>query len=425
MTRECNEGDGGRGARILETVRGTLGRTSRRELLAAIGIGGLGGLAGCSGRGNENADSEISPPESGQAGGFAVEDDGTAVGENVDTLNVDTGLDVSVEGTTATIASRTAESTDGTYVGRPGDLQSALADAAEDGIGRVRLVAGTTYERNEPLEVPSDVVLDCSGARVDVTADVNCFELRARSQVRFPRVRTTSVDGYSGSVFHVYPRQFDDGFVAPMPLWTVYGGYSEMTPDEGTCIELHGSGPTTNVAGDPHREWNVYFCHVAHNCLGGRRYAYLHRDGGDPGLGGHVNGNVIQGLAAGATRFVETDDDAGEQDNMVNGNRFHLAVQAHRNAEWLWYANKGKHNTLGLWGQHWDYHSYADSNGDGHPDWWYIGPNAAMNFLRRNRVSAPTPAGLAATVVDDSDGASGSRYLLDERAGVPVDDLGG
>lgn len=418
MTGERTEGDDGQGS----TVRELLAGTSRRQVLAALGVGGLGGLAGCSGDESDDADASEGN-QSGEPTGLGISDDGSPVAENADALDFGAGLDVSVEDGTATVASQTAESDDGSYVGRPGDLQSALSDAADDGIGRVTLVAGATYERQNPIEVPTDVVLDCTGALVDVAADVNCFELRARSQIRFPRVRTTGVDGYSGSIFHVYPRQFDDSFTAPMPLWTVYGGYSEMTPDEGTCIELHGSGPSTDVAGDPHREWNVYFCHVAHNCVGGRRYAYLHRDGGDPGLGGHVNGNVIQGLAAGATRVVETDDDAGAADNMVNGNRFHLAVQAHGNAEWLWYANKGKHNTLGLWGQHWDYHSYADSNGDGDPDWWYIGPNASMNFLRRNRVAAPTAAGLAASVVDDSDGDSGSRYLIDEQMGVPVDAL--
>lgn len=425
MTGEPDE-DSGERPNVRTTLRNTLGRASRRQLLAAIGIGSLGGLAGCSD--DEPADGDAaddtSPTDPEDAAGPAIANDGTQVLADAATLDFGAGLDVSAEEGTATITSSGPRLDDGTYVASPGDVGSTLADAAEDGVGRVRLVAGATYERDEPIEVPTGVVLDCTGALVEATADVNCFDLHVRSRVRYPRVRTTGVDGYSSSIFHVFPLQFEERFLAPTPLWTVFGGWSEMTPGEGTCIELHGSEFHRTDEYDPGREANVYFCHVAHNCFGGRRYAHLHRSGGDADLGGHVNGNVIQGFAAGATRFVETDDDAGTADNMVNGNRFHLGVQAHRDAEWLWYANKGKHNTLGLWGQHWDYHSFADSNDDGHPDWWYIGEHASMNFLRRNRV--PAPGGdLGATVVDDSDGDSGSRYLLDERIGVPVDELGG
>lgn len=373
-------------ARVREIVREELrpaDGTSRRQLLGALGLGGLAGLGGRSGGGTGT------PTSSGGGAGVPASTGGVLP--------------------------------DGTYVARRGDLQSALADAAEDGVGRVRLVSGATYRRGEPIEVPEGVVLDCAGARIDLGADVDGFRLHRRSRVRSPQVRTAGVDGYSSSVFHVWPERFREDVGAPMPTWTVFGGWTEMTPGEGTCIDLHGGESAHGAEYDPEYEWNVYFCHVAHNCVGGRRFAHLRREGGAARFGGHVNGNLVQGFAHGATTFVETDDDAGGADNMVNGNTFLLATQPHDASEWLWYANKGINNELRVWGQHWDYHQYSDADGDGNEDWWYIGPEAGPNFLWRNRMGAN--GGLGSAVVDDSDGDSGSRYLVHERMGTPVGDL--
>lgn len=447
--------------------------TTRRRLLGTLGAIGVAGLAGC-GSDDERQTSEPAPTttatdtatraeETAPAtpaddSTFALQDDGTSVVEDVRTLNfrknlvtsadgdfvsvdakrgVDVvgseadsnpitsielgpGLDASVDAGTLTVSRIESQQGSGAYLARPGDLQSALDDAVEDGVGRVSLVGGRTYELSSPIDVPPAVSLDCTGARVAIAEDVDGFVLHSQSQVRQPHVRTTDVDGYSSSIFKVDPVQFGGSFGTdrPVPVWSVSGGFSEMTPGEGTCIELRGVRENPDGDYNVQRDnRNVYFCFVAHNCTGGYRYAYLHRDGGTTTRGGHVNGNVIQGFADNTTRFVETDDTASGK-NMVNGNKFYLATQPGPESEWLWYANKGTRNELYEWGTNWDYARYSDSDGDGYPESWYIGPNAGQNYVWR-KVSGAT-GGLASTVMDESGGDSGSRYLLLDRLGVPV-----
>ena len=198
-----------------------------------------------------------------------------------------------------------------------------------------------------------------------------------------------------------------------------------MTPGEGTCIELHGMRKNPSREYDVARDnSNVYFCFVSHNCVGGRRFAYLHREGGETTRGGHVNGNIIRGFTSDATRFIETDDSAVGK-NMVNGNKFYLATQPSTqsdfDSEWLWYAKKGERNELYEWGQNWDYTRYSDNDDDGYAESWYIGPNAGKNYIWRKAGSAS--GGLGSTVLDESDGASNSKYLLFDRLGTPVDEL--
>lgn len=464
-----------------EVRREQLGSSSRRRLLGALGALGAAGIAGCGfdgasrqtdgpgGPGDDDDSSlvdgsvldERGPSEAAARTGLVLQDNGSRIDADVRGLNfrrnlsvgvdgglvtldarpgvevvgsggdatavsrieLGAGLDASVEDGTLTVTNPENQTGNGRYQALQGDVQSALDDAFEDGVGAVTLAGGATYEFDSPVEVPPGVALDCTGARVALRADVNAFEAHTQSRIVNPSVRTTDVDGYSSSVFHVYPQQFGEAFGTnrPVPVWTVSGGWTEMTPGEGTCIELHG------VRENPSREYdvgrdnrNVYFCFVAHNCTGGRRFAYLHREGGDTTRGGHVNGNVIQGFAENATRFVETDDTADGK-NMVNGNKFHLVTQPGPASEWLWYANKGRANELYEWGHNWDYARYSDADGDGYPDTWYIGPNAGTNYVWRKSLSAT--GGLGSTVVDDSDGESGSRYLVLDRLGVPVEEL--
>lgn len=459
------------------------GATSRRRLLGALGVLGAAGLAG-SGVEQRSPTDEPSTATSGAGSDqhpLSLTDlltDGEPIPEPIRTLNfrrnmrtevdggrvsidavrgldvvgsgvdetgiesieVGWGLEAAIEDGTLTIARPEFESLPDDdlegqiealseqiqsrgFLARRGDLQSTLDDALEDGVGHVHLESGATYQIDTPIEVPPGVTLNCTGAHIELRADVNAFELHTQSQVVNPQVRTTEVDGYSSTVFHIYPKQFGDGFGTdrPVPVWTVSGGWSEMTPGEGTCIELHGT------RANPQREYdvardnrNVYFCFVSHNCIGGRRFAYLHREGGDTTRGGHVNGNIIKGYADNATVFVETDDSASGK-NMVNGNKFYLVTQPYDESEWLWYANKGSRNELYEWGKNWDYARYSDSDGDGYAENWYIGPNAGKNFVWRKLGSAS--GGLGSTVVDDSDGASGSRYLVLEEMGIPVGDL--
>lgn len=385
MTGDSGGSDSLTEAEIREIVNDELSshkpKTSRRDLLGSIGLVGLAGLAGCSSDDpsaveNPNPDPTEAPPMG--------------------------------------------------YLAERGDVQSSLDDAFDDEVGLVVLSGGAAYEIDSPIEVPPGVSLDCTGARLDLGNDVNGFELHTQSRVVNPRVRTAHLDGYSSSIFHVQPAQFGEQFGTnrPAPNWTVSGGWSEMTPDEGTCIELHG------VRENPDREYdvlrdnrNVYFCFISHNCFGGERYAYLHREGGETTQGGHVNGNIIHGLASNSTIFVETDDSASGK-NMVNGNKFHLATQPRtqeNKSEWLWYANKGDRNELYEWGKNWDYARYSDNDGDGYAESWYIGPNAGKNYVWRKNGSAS--GGLGSTVVDESGGSSNSKYLVLDHIGTPVEEL--
>jgi len=380
---------------VREEIEKGMSSTTRRGLLGSIGLVGLAGLAG-----RPDSDNEKSTPEATPA-----------VTENE----------------TSTIRNLTSDTENWGYFAEKDDVQSSLDHAFEDGVGRVGLVGGVDYEFDSSIEVPPGVLLDCTGARIDLGADVNAFELHTQSQVVNPTVRTSHIDGYSSSIFHVYPAQFDEPFGTnrPAPNWTVSGGWSEMTPGEGTCIELHGERKNPSREYDPARDSrNVYFCFVSHNCVGGQRFAYLHREGGETTRGGHVNGNIIQGFASNARRFVETDDSAVGK-NMVNGNKFHLATQSSTlsdfDSEWLWYAKKGERNELYEWGQNWDYSGYSDNDGDGYAESWYIGPNASKNYIWRKVGSAS--GGLGSTVLDESEGASNSKYLVLDQLGTPVDEL--
>jgi len=381
-------------AEIREIVNDELSRqeptTSRRDLIGSIGLVGLAGLAGYSS--DDQSDGEDPTPTPSQ--------------------NPDP---------TPTEAQPMG------YLAERGDVQSSLDDAFEDEVGLVALSGGAAYELDSSIEIPPGVCLDCTGANIHLGADVNGFELHTQSRVVNPRVRTTQVEGYSSSIFHVKPAQFDEQFGTNRiaPNWTVTGGWSEMTPDEGTCIELHGVRERPDGEYNASRDTrNVYFCFISHNCFGGRRYAYLHREGGETTRGGHVNGNIIRGLASDATVFVETDDTASGK-NMVNGNKFHLATQPRKDdefkSEWLWYANKGSRNELYEWGKNWDYGSYSDNNGDGYGENWYIGPDAGKNYVWRKNGSAS--GGLGSTVLDESNGESNSKYLVLDHIGTPVEEL--
>lgn len=362
---------------------------TRRWLLGTVGMAGIAGLAGCTSSGN---------PNGSQDGGFQREEDREAQPQ---------ADDVSTTG----------------YLAERGDVQSTLHDAVEDGVGQVDLVSGLTYDFTDSIEIPPGVALNCTGSHINLSADINGFELHTQSQVFNPTVRTTDIDGYSSSIFHVFPKQFGDSFGTnrPVPLWTINGGWSEMTPGEGTCIELHGVRENASEEYKARRDnRNVYFCFVSHNCIGGHRYAYLHREGGETTRGGHVNSNIIQGFAENATKFIETDD-TSPSSNMVNGNKFYLTTQPGDASEWLWYANKGENNELFEWGKNWDYASYSDNDDDGFAESWYIGEDCGPNYVWRKQSSAS--GGLGSTVLDESNGASGSSYILLERLGIPVDEL--
>lgn len=410
---------------IREIVRDELGEQrgeaiSRRGLLGTLGVVGALGLTGC------NSDDGSSTPGATQNETPSPTDDRNRSGTPVHSPSSkgrDTPSSTEEPASQRQLKALAERLRDRGYIARKGEIQSTLDDAFADGGGHVGLVGGETYALESSVEVPPGVALDCTGAVVDVRADVNVFELHTQSQVLNPQIRTTGVTGYSSTVFHVYPKQFGDSFGTnrPTPVWTVFGGWSEMTPGEGTCIELHGARENPDGEYNVKRDnRNVYFCFVSHNCIGGRRFAYLHREGGETTRGGHVNGNIVKGFAADATRFVETDDSTSGK-NMVNGNKFHLMTQPSENSEWLWYANTGTRNELWEWGNNWDYALYTDTDGDGYPESWYIGPDAGMNFVWRKQASAT--GGLGSTVVDDSGGESGSRYLLLEQLGVPVTDL--
>lgn len=419
MSDDAAGGDPDSEAAIREIVRDELGErlettTTRRRLLGSLGLAGASGLTGFglatqSSIGDDQTIDVVGP-------------DGETTG--VSTVELGAGLDAVVEDETLRISSAEDQSSAGTYLARPNDVQSTLDDAAVDGVGQVTLASGARYEPRSPIEVPAGVTVDCTGARIAPQADVNVFDLHTQSVIHNPIVETTGVDGYSSSVFHVYPAQFGEAFGTnrPAPLWTVRGGWSEMTPGEGTCIELHGAreNPSGEYAASEHNR-NVYFCFVSHNCSGGRRFVHLHREGGNTTQGGHVNSNIVRGFATDATTFVETDDSTGAGKNMVNGNKFYLVTQPGPETEWLWYANKGSLNELYEWGTNWDYGRYSDVDGDDASESWYIGPNAGMNFVWRKPSAAS--GGLGSTVVDESDGASGSKYLLLERLGTAVDEL--
>ena len=375
--------------------------TTRRGLLRSLGLVGLAGLVGGSG-----PDGRDSTPEE-------------TLSEGIRTHEV-------TPNETSTIRKPPSNTENWGYFAEKGEVQSSLYRAFEDGVGRVGLIGGS-YEFDSAIEVPPGVLLDCIGARIDLGADVNGFELHTQSQIVNPTVRTSHIDGYSSSIFSVHPAQFDEPFGTnrPAPNWTVSGGWSEMTPGEGTCIELHGMRKNPSREYDVARDnSNVYFCFVSHNCVGGRRFAYFPREGGETTRGGHVNGNIIRGFTSDATRFIETDDSAVGK-NMVNGNKFYLATQPSTrsdfDSEWLWYAKKGERNELYEWGQNWDYTRYSDNDDDGYAESWYIGPNAGKNYIWRKAGSAS--GGLGSTVLDESDGASNSKYLLFDRLGTPVDEL--
>jgi len=452
---------------IRDIVRDELDRSAspsktRRHMLGMLGALGVAGLAGCGSNETVSRTPSESSPDSRREPSPAHSQppdttDGTSpstrqdpaptanpdqatpngggdvgsikmVGPDGETtevskIDVGEGLQTSVEDGVLTISRQRDVEADGVYLASPGDLQSALDDAAADSVGEVRLVRGATYELDSSVEVPAGVSLDCTGARVHPQTDTNVFELHTQSRIYNPTVRTTDVDGYSSTIFHVYPNQFDESFGTnrPVPTWTVFGGWSEMTPGEGTCIELHGAraNPSGDYVAKRHSR-NVYFCFVTHNCHGGERFAYLHREGGETTRGGHVNGNIVKGFAVNTTQFVETDDTASGK-NMVNGNKFYLTTQPGPESEWLWYANKGNLNELYEWGMNWDYASYEDSDDDSQAESWYIGPTAGKNYVWRKPGSAS--GGLGSTVHDDSNGESGSRYVVLDELGIPVDEL--
>jgi hypothetical protein len=436
---------------VREELRSMLrDQPTRRRVLQAASVAGLASLAGCSSSQGSQSGSGLTVTNNGsktQSGvstlnlrrNLSTTFDGDQVNVDalhgvdaalggdqttrVSTIDVGDGLSGSVSAETLTLTRSNGQQSGLTYVAEPGDLQGALDDAVADGIARVRLANGARYELGSSIEVPPGVVLDCTGGTLAATSDVNVFELHTQSQVFNPQVETSGVSGYSSTIFHVFPGQFDESFGTnrTAPTWTVSGGFSEMTPGEGTCIELHGARKQTNDYDSDEHNYNVYFCYISHNCYGGRRFAHLHREGGKTTRGGHVNGNIIRGYADNATRFIDTNDSAGDRKNMVNGNKFYLQTQPGSETRWLWYANKGRLNELYEWGTNWDYGSYSDEDGDGYAESWYIGQNAGMNFLWRRQTD--TSGGLGSSVLDDSEGDSGSRYLVLEKMGVPVSDL--
>lgn len=223
---------------------------------------------------------------------------------------------------------------DGTYVARPGQIQSVI-DAAATGseFGQnpartVTLVSGQQYEISQPVRVRRGVRLECNGAKVVPSGDFNVFELGRDSQLIEPFVDTRGQNWSSVQVVigHQEAKKLDTTNRA----W-VTDAYLFSDPGSGIGIQFRGGDTPCSMQ-------------VASGTLNGFDRAVDFYASGDNtgGQGDWSNGNQFWGRLQDFRIGISMRSEGAA----VSGNTVRVQAQSDPNtSEWLWKMDRDPRDT--------------------------------------------------------------------------------
>ena len=179
---------------------------------------------------------------------------------------------------------------DGTLVARPGDVQATIDEASSSGTyadapaQRVRLQSGKTYQVGSTIKVRRNVILDCNGARVEPTADVDIFHLYRGTKLVDPFIDCQAMSSWGSRAIVLGPS--DAGKLGTNNRAWVENAYLNGNKGRGS-----GSGIVFYGGGNP-----CSMQHASGDILGFENAVHFHADGGDTsGSGNWSNGNSFVG----------------------------------------------------------------------------------------------------------------------------------
>lgn len=323
-----------------------------------------------------------------------------------------------------------------TYVAYPGEIQTRLDAARDDGGGVVRLVSGEVYDPDETLHIWDGVALDYNGGRVKLTSDINLHRFYPRGRVINQDVDLREVGGFSSAVNWALNDEdipgvvpisaFDNGEVRPWEkfmdgkhLTNIDGGRIVGNWEEGTGIYLENRIP---------QGMHFFNADIAMRSI----HTGVRFSRGSDGF--QINGNLfnlhLDGYTVGVHQEYNSDYNSSldypPEDltidldyTLMNGNKFNLSTQTglvlDRPVEWLWKIEEGAKNILTPRPQNWDIGIYEDGNGDGEADGWLIEENFSGNPVSdRNRGNV---------LIDNR--PLESSFVVDETAGGSDDPTNG
>lgn len=287
----------------------------------------------------------------------------------------------SAAGTAQTIplddAGTATRMSDGTYVARPGQLNSVIdAAATESEFGQspartVSLVSGMQYEISQPIKVQGGVRLECNGAKVVPSGDFNVFELGRDAQLIEPFIDTRGMN--YNAVQIVVGHEEANKLDTTNRAW-VSDAYLFSDPGSGIGIQFRGGSTPCSMQ-------------IATGTLNGfdRAVDFYATGSNTGGQGDWTNGNQFWGRIQDFRVGVSMRSDGAA----VSGNTVRVQAQSDTTvSEWLWKMDRDPRDSRGddayvmngntVIAHPWDVSGYESNNeyysdGDRSAPFWFIG----------------------------------------------------
>ena len=327
--------------------RSSNGTYERRSLLkSALGFGAASALAGCG--------------SDGGGGGTDAPTDGTTdPGTDPQSVASPTESPANDQSPTATrtdVESHQGPSDGAIIVPPDGDINAALQEVAGSGgwsqhkYGVVRLQAHETYKISETIEMPLGTVLDCNGARMEPTDNIDVIDASSSSYVKRPFIDARNTSGWNSNLIKVSTRVNKVSSTMPAII-------EEMMilapPKQGTGVKIIDS----NGEG----LWAAQMTGVIQKAETG---IHLRAEGEES----WVNSCFFDGLMRGHRTAILMDADPIRRP--VNAHKMNVTFQP-SDTEWFWDLQRGGVNKIR--GTIWDSQHISDGT------FWRIGENSQLN----------------------------------------------
>lgn len=261
------------------------------------------------------------------------------------------------------------------------DIQTAIdnntggSDFGQSPTTTVRLLTGTNYTGTSTITVKPNVRLECNGARLEPTSDINVVEMQRNTELREPHIDCRGVGSYSSNCIQI--GNSASGKLEIVNRARVRDAFIQGPVGGGAGIVFWGgSGPCSmqRASGD---------------IRGFDKSVYFYASGSDISSSGDwSNGNQFFGTARDSRIGVYLESEGAA----VSGNIVQMEYQTGSDTEWGWRIEGDKRDpgTSPDWsdnnyvlGQNsfqmyiWDIqnvdNSYYDSGTDSNPPLGYIG----------------------------------------------------
>lgn len=273
------------------------------------------------------------------------------------------------------VTGATESNVDGTIVAPPGDLQSAIdrastgSDWAQSPMQTVKLVSGQNYKIDSTIKIRPNVRVECNGARIVPTKNVNIFEVYRGTQLIEPFCDTRGTDWNATQVV-IGPE--DASSLGVLNRTWVKDAFLVGTPGKGIGLQFRGDdGPCS--------------LQYASGTISGFNRAIDIYAAGSEARYNFSNGNQFEGRI----RNFRIGLSMRSEGAPVSGNFLRLQAQpSEKVSEWLWKMdrdprNERKNNKYLMKGntviaRAWDVQNYESNNpyygdDDRKSPVWFIG----------------------------------------------------